>query len=388
MQRIPHKLSIKIILILALATTLFACNKTANANKKAAPAPNVTIETVKQSKVKPSISFVARTEATENVSIRPQVQGKLLKRHFAGGSDVKVGDLLFEIDPAPYLTVVKQKAAILTQAKSSSEVANIRWRRGNELSKTGAISDMDMDVLVSNKLTAEAQVSISQADLDAAELDLSYTKISAPINGRISRNYVSIGDLITANNTEMATLLQLDPIWVNFQVAEKSLMEARTKFGKTANTPIKIEALKVEIQLDENTRYEQLGKIDLVDNSVDANTGTLAIRAIFANPNKALLPGQYTNIILSSPNEESVILIAQSAVQEDQQGRFVLVINAENKVEKRIVKLGPRYDVRWEVDEGLKIGDKVITDGLQKVRTGMLVTTSEQEHIPFSTTKG
>ena len=357
--------------------------KDRNTQKDKTPIPHVVIEIVSKSTMKPHMEFIGRTEATEDVSIRAQIEGSLLKRHFTGGDNVNKGDLLFEIDPTSYETTVKQQKAALVQANTAYKNAKSRWQRGMKLSKTGAISEMDIDELTAQMNQTQADVTIKQAALDSAELNLSYTKIVAPITGRISRSQVSIGDLVTANNMELATLVQLDPIWVNFQIAEKQLTKARQSFADGTQA-IKTDDLNVTIQLSEHLDYNQSGKIDFIDNRVDQSTGTLAIRAIFPNPDKLLLPGQYTNLTIELPEAQPVILISQASVQEEQQGRFVLVVNEQNKVEKRMVKLGARYDVRWEVIDGLKVGEKIITDGLQKVRVGIKVETTEAIDMPFS----
>jgi membrane fusion protein, multidrug efflux system len=374
---IPRVLVITPLLLLSLS----ACNDT-NITKTAPPAPHVVIETIKQTKIRPQISFIGRTEATEDVSIRSQVEGVLLKRHFTGGDDIVKGELLFELDASSYQTTVNQQKASLKHAQSALKIATNRWQRGKKLSKTGAMSEMDIDELTASMNQTEADVAIKQAALDTALLDLSYTKIIAPISGRISRSEVSIGDLITANNLELANLVQLNPIWTNFQVAEKTLNKARNTFKNGGK--ISTEDVTVTIALSETQDYEHIGKIDFIDNRIDQSTGTLAIRAIFDNPDAQLLPGQYTSLSLSLPEEESLMLISQSSVQEEQQGRFVLVVNKENKIEKRMVTLGARYDVRWAVLKGLEIGEKIVVEGLQKVRVGILVDTSEQTETPFT----
>lgn len=362
---------------------LSACNDS-TVTKAAPPAPHVVIETIKETKVRPKVAFIGRTEATEDVSLRSQVEGVLLKRHFTGGDDVQKGDLLFEIDPVPYQTVVSQQKAALKHAQSAFEIAKNRWQRGKKLSKTGAMSEMDIDELTASMNQTESDVAINQAALETAQLNLSYTKIMAPISGRISRSQVSTGDLITANNLQLATLVQLDPIWVNFQISETTLTKTRDAFKD--GDVIDSDALTVTIELSEQTTYPHTGKIDFVDNRIDQSTGTLAIRAKFINPDALLLPGQYTNLSISLPDEQSVVLISQAAVQEEQQGRFVLVVNSENKIEKRMVTLGNRFDVRWEVLKGLKVGEKIVVEGLQKVRVGIVVDTTEQTDTPFNQT--
>jgi membrane fusion protein (multidrug efflux system) len=367
-------------IVLALMM-LSGCDKVAP-QKADIPKPNVVIETIKESLVKPEMSFIGRTEATEDVSIRAQVEGRLLKRDFNGGDDVQKGDLLFQIDPTPYQTVVTQKKASLSHSKSAFEIATSRWNRGDKLSSTGAISEMDMDELTADKNQKESDVALNKAALETAELNLSYTKIVAPIAGRISRSQVSIGDLITPNSTELATLVQLDPIWVNFQIAEEKMLDARQEFA-AGNLKINEKSIIVTIEFNEQTNYNYPGEIDFIDNRIDQSTGTLAIRAIFPNPENILLPGQYTSLVLGLPDEKKLLLVSQVAVQEEQQGRFVLVVNDENIVEKRMVTLSTRYNARWQIEKGLKIGERVIVDGLQKVQMGSVVETTENTEQPF-----
>ena len=369
------------LLITPLLLIISACNDAA-VTQVAPPAPHVVVETIKEINIIPKMDFIGRTEATEDVSIRAQVEGVLLKRHFTGGDDVQKGDLLFEIDPTPYQTEVNQQKASLKHAQSAYKIAKNRWQRGKKLSHTGAISELDIDELTASMNQTESDVAIKQAALDNALLNLSYTKIIAPISGRISRSEVSTGDLVTANNLELATLVQLDPIWVNFQISEKTLTKARQEFRD--GLTVKTDELTATINLTDTFDYPHLGKIDFIDNRVDQSTGTLAIRAIFINPESSLLPGQYTNLSLSMPQEQKIVVISQSAVQEEQQGRFVLVVNDESKIEKRMVTLGARYDVRWEVVKGLEIGEKIVVEGLQKVRVGIEVETTEQTETPFA----
>ena len=367
--------------VFSLLLVLSACNDVA-VTQAAPPAPSVVVETTQQSKIKPEISFIGRTEATEDVSIRSQVEGVLLQRHFTGGDNVSKGDLLFEIDPVPYQTVVNQQQAALKHAQSAHKIAITRWQRGEKLGKTGAMSEMDIDELTASMNQTESDVAIRQAALETAQLNLSYTKILAPISGRISRSQVSTGDLITANTIELATLVQLDPIWVNFQISEKQLTQTRDEYQD--GNVISTDDLIVTIELSEKTNYPHTGIIDFIDNRIDQSTGTLAIRAKFINPDALLLPGQYTSLSVLLPDEKNAMLISQSTVQEEQQGRFVLVVNSENIIEKRMVTLGNRYGVRWEVLSGLEVGERIVVEGLQKVRVGIAVNATEQTDAPFS----
>lgn len=371
------------ILSIFFLFALTACDQAPVKNVKKA-LPHVIIETITKQDIKPKYDFIGRTEASEDVSIRSQIEGRLLKRHFAEGDDIQKGDLLFEIDPASYSNIVSQGKASLAHAKSAHRIAETRLKRGKKLVKSGAISEMEIDELSANRNQTLADVALKTAALENAKLNLSYTKIVAPISGRISRSAVSIGDLITANNVQLATLVQLEPMWVNFQISEKILNESRN--NKSAENSTRPSQLDIYIEFSDDRFYKHTGKIDFIDNRVNQNTGTLAIRAAFPNPDKKLLPGQYTRIKVNFPTSTSMLLIPQAAVQEEQQGRFVLVVNNDNKVEKRMVTLGNRHNVLWEVEKGVIAGEKIIIDGLQKVQVGIEVDASEQTDIPFAST--
>ncbi|RJG49111.1 efflux RND transporter periplasmic adaptor subunit [Motilimonas pumila] len=363
-----------------------ACSKEKAASFEAPP-PAVIVATVKKESVKPFVEFVGRTQATEDVIIKARVKGNLLSRLFAEGNNIKAGDLLFEIDPAPYQSVVNQRKAAMAQAQATYDIAVIKWQRSSKLHKAGTISEMDFDVVVSNKISAEAAVEAAKASLEAAELDLSYTRIVAPIDGRVSRSLVSVGALISPDSTELATLVQLDPIWVNFQASEKQMVETQRGVEQNTMQQISPDDLIMRVRLADGEYYGETGTIDFVDNRIDQSTGTLSVRAVFPNPNSMLLPGQYVTVNMTSPQDSQALLVPQSSVQEDQQGKFLLVVNDQQEVEKRVVTMGLRFGINWSVKKGLEEGDKVIVEGLQKVRPGIKVNIQEQTTKAFDTPK-
>lgn len=367
---------------LVLATlgsiTLFACSEPA---RQAPPPPKVEYSTVNKSPMTPVVEFVGRTVASEDVSIKARVSGQLLSRTFREGANVKTGDLLFEIDPAPYEAEVSLKQAALDQADSASKVAQLQYSRGKKLNDKQLLSDMDMDELTSRMLQAKSAVAGAQSSLDVAQLNLEYTKVYAPISGRISQSEVFIGDLITPEK-QMASLVQLDPMWIDFQISERSALNAAKEVNKSGTSSL--EELKVSLRLPNDEIYSENGKINSSDNRVDPATGTISIRATFANPNQFLLPGMYVTLIIESNEAEQAILIQQRAISQDQQGHFVLVVDSQNQVEKRLIKVGRQYGINWHVTEGLEVGEKVIVNGLQKVRPGIVVEPVEAQAIPFS----
>ncbi|WP_299793769.1 efflux RND transporter periplasmic adaptor subunit [uncultured Shewanella sp.] len=347
--------------------------------------PSVIVNTAKTEEIQSRTEIVGRTNASEDVTIKSQIQGQLLKRTFVEGDDVTAGDLLFEIDPATYIAELAQQKAVLKQANASRDVAVMNWERGRRLLPDGMISAQDMDELTTRKLTTAAGVVQAEAAVQAAELQLSYTKVYAPISGRISNAMVSTGDIITPNS-DMANLVQLQPMWVNFQVAEKALITAKENFSKAAEREVELSDIVISLRLPNGSMFNETGYIDFVSNRVDAATGTLPIRATFKNGEKMLLPGMFVTLIVESPIKENALLIPQAAVQEDQQGRFVMVLNEQDMVEKRIVELGERFGVDWRVMSGLSDGERIVVDGLQKIRPGIQVKAVEQEVVPFKDT--
>lgn len=372
--------TLKWCLFLVLGLQLTACGEVSA--PKQAMLPSVIVNTAKTEEIQSKTEIVGRTHASEDVIIKSQIQGQLLKRAFVEGDDINKGDLLFEIDPATYAAELAQHKAVLKQAFASRDVAVMNWERGRRLLPDGMISAQDMDELTTRKLTTAAGVVQAEAAVQGAELQLSYTNIYAPISGRISNAKVSTGDIISSNS-EMANLVQLQPMWVNFQVAEKALINARENFAKAAQKEIEISDIVISLRLPNGSLFSETGYVDFVSNRVDAATGTLPIRATFKNEGKLMLPGMFVTLIIESPVKENALLIPQSAVQEDQQGRFVMVLNDKDEVEKRIVELGERFGIDWRVLSGLKDGERIVVDGLQKIRPGIQVKAVEQDIIPF-----
>jgi len=345
------------------------------------PPPAVTVETARQEEIKPSVEFVGRVESMDDVKIRTRVGGVLLKRFFKEGQDLKKGAALFEIDPAPFKTVLRDRQASVNKAKSDVEIADRNFTRGKKLVKDGLISQLDMDKLSNQMDAATASKQQAQAGLDDAKLNLGYTKIMAPLDGRVGKSLFALGDIINPSSDTLTTLVKLNPIYVSFQVNEKAMLTAfqvGIKSGENQDLPH-----VVKLRFSNDTMYDVEGKIDFLNNRIDSTTGTMSLRALFDNPDSLLLPGQYADVIILSDKITQAILIPQSSVQEDQQGRFVMLVDQENKVSRRRVEMGDRYAINWEVTSGLQAGDRVIVEGLQKVRAGIVVTPTEQEIKAF-----
>lgn len=348
--------------------------------------PAVIVTTVKEDKIFHSIDLVGRTEASEDVNIRSRVEGTLLERHFNEGDEVTKDQLLFTLDPAPYQAVVDQSQSEIDRLQAILDEATINFDRGERLVKKGTISQSQMDELTSKKIQAESALKGAQAQLEKAALNLSYTKITAPITGRIGKSLLSLGDLVTPNQDTLATIVKLDPIYVNFQVNEKAFVDFQEEARKRISAGQEEPSVVPQLRLSNDKMYPHDGQLDFMDNRVDQATGTIKIRAVFPNDNKMLLPGQYVTLILRQKTPQQALLVPQASVQENQQGKFVLVVNSEKVVEARPVKLGQRVKTRWEVIDGLNPGETIITEGIQKVKIGGKVKPTEQQVAPFKET--
>ncbi|WP_250657781.1 efflux RND transporter periplasmic adaptor subunit [Alkalimarinus coralli] len=375
-----------------IAPLVFACltvtgcgdNSASSQPDKSAPLPSVVVTTVSSESINPSRRFIGRTEAVEDVQIKARVSGYLLSMNFAEGQDVKKGDLLFEIDPKPYQTEVSRLSAEVSRQQASLTNAKRNFRRGNELIEKGFISAMEMDDLISRRDQAKASLESSEAALETAKLNLSYTKIVAPISGRIGRKSLSIGDLVSPESGVLVTIVTVDPMYVTFDVSEKLLTSENQKNNPSSD---KVKKLPIpSIELPNGDMYPHKGKFDFIDNRVDPATGTVKVRAVFPNEKGLLIPGQYVTAVVTASEAQNAILIPQAAVSEDQQGYFAMVVDDKNTVQVRRVEMGDRVEVSWVVDKGLSEGDKVIVEGLQKVKKGQQVNPVDQTVKAFDET--
>ena len=364
------------VLLLGLILTLFSpCGVTAAPpSKQGGPPPLVTVTSVTLEDVNPAAEYVGHVEAIQAVEIRARVEGFLEQVNFKEGDFVQAGDVLYLIEQAPYKAKVAADRARLAQAEAELERANRHLKR-LQAARPESIRATDMDDAVAAQLRAQAQLSEAQATLTRSELDLGYTTIKAPISGRLGRTAFTKGNLVNQASGSLARIVQLDPIRVVYSISQNDLSAIQMAL-KDSSENNKDSLLIPRIKLPSEEIYEPPGQVDFVNNQVDASTGTIAVWAVFDNHEGLLLPGQYVTVLVRQREAKMLPVIPQSAIQEDREGRYVLVVDADNRVLQRRVKTGPVVGVMWAIESGLVPEEKVIVEGVQKVRPGMVVKTT------------
>jgi membrane fusion protein (multidrug efflux system) len=322
---------------------------------------------------RPKSRYVGRLQAQDDVAITARVTGYLLSREFHEGDLVEEGDVLYRIDPSEYEAALARAKADMAAAIANQANAERNFRRGRDLLPKGAISEAEMDDLTARKLDADARIESARAQVTSAEVNLGFTVIHAPISGQIGRSVASAGDLVGPTTGELTTLVSIDPIEALFQISEATYVAAIGRGLRSRLDLDFIRRIEVTLELADGTFYPEIGKIDYFANRIDRSTGTLEARALVPNPYSLLVPGQYVRVILQDTQLLEGLFIPQAAVQADQQGSFVLIVDAGNTVARRNVELGSRIDDKVRVKHGVEEGDRVIVRGLQQVRPGMPV---------------
>lgn len=354
-------------LLLAAVVVLNLANLAALAQDQNA-LPSVIVAPIQSKDITPSFSFVGRVEAIDRVDLRARVQGYVEERHFREGGDVKAGDLLLTLEKAPYQVVVDQRKADLAGAEATLKEARAELIRKQDLVRKGVLSAAELDTASANEATASANVLQAKAAVRRAELDLSYTEIRSPLDGKIGQARYSIGNLVDTSSEPLATVTSIDPINVTIAISEKGLIEARRDGIDIENPPV-----APHLTLSDGSRYDHDGRFDFLDTEVNQSTDTVLARAVFPNPDQILLPGQFVSVVVRRNENITSLVVPQIAVQEDQQGYFALVVNQSDKVEVRRISVGNQIDGTWVVNDGLAEGERVIVQGLQKVRPDMTV---------------
>ncbi len=333
--------------------------------------------------------YIGRLESPETVEIRARVSGYLDKIHFKEGKAVKKGDLLFTIDRRPYLAEYDRAEAEHERALSQVELAKNDFERAKRLIATGAISEEDHDTKSKRYASAQAAVRSARATATLAKLNLDYTEIRSPINGRIGRAIVTEGNLISSGvsgsgATLLTTVVSLDPLYCYADTDERAVLKYLQLRREGKRISARDGPIPVELGLGDEAGYPHKGYIDFVDNRIDPNTGTLRGRGVFPNTDHSLSPGFFARVRFPGSGKYSALLVPDRALASDQAQRFVYVVNAENKVEFRPVKTGPIIDGLRVIKEGLQAGERIIVEGLVRVRPGIVVDPKPGE-LPMQT---
>ena len=374
------------LVAMAGGLALSACGKSPAAGAAGGGGPaEVGVYTVQAAALPISTELNGRTAAFRIAEVRPQVGGIIQQRLFNEGAEIRQGEALYQIDPATYQAAFDSAQATLAKVEANVTVSRLKVERYQELVKIKAVSQQDFDEASATLKQGEADVAAARAAVANARINLGYTRISAPIGGRIGRSSVTPGALVTANQASaLATVQQLDPIYVDVTQTSTELMRLKRDLASGALKRNGKDAAKVSLVLEDGTVYPQSGSLQFSEVSVDAGTGSVTLRAVFPNPKQDLLPGMYVRARLEEGVDEAAILVPQQGVTRDAKGNAVaLVLNAENKVEQRQLQTRRALGDQWQVTDGLKAGERLIVEGLQKVKPG-----ASAKPVPFQPAAG
>jgi RND family efflux transporter MFP subunit len=328
--------------------------------------------------------FTGRTDAKRSVTVRARVSGYLQKVCFTEGADVKEGDTLFEIDPRPFQAEFDRTDANVRQAEANLKTLQANFSRGNSMFTRGAIGQEEYDKIVGDRDAMAAQVNLAIAQRDTAKLNLAWTKAVSPLTGRISRQLIDPGNLVKADDTALTTIVSLDPIYVYFDVDERTLLTLRRLYQQGKSTSYRDAPMPVYLGLSDEKDFPHNGTINFADNQVDPMTGTLKVRGEFPNPGKLLSPGLFARIRLPIGTPHKATLVAERALGTEQGQRYVFVVNDQHEVVYRKVKLGALQGGLAAIEEGVSMGEWVVVNGLQRVRQGSKV---EVKMVPMPGTE-
>jgi membrane fusion protein (multidrug efflux system) len=364
-------------LIFVAAIGLSGCERE-KAPPLAAAAPQVIVATVEARDVPIIDEWIGRLDGSANVDIRARVQGYIQEVAFNEGTVVKEGDLLVRIDPRPFEAATAQAKAELAQAIAAQNKAELDEQRQKQLLDRKITSQQDYDNAVQANLGAKAAVESARAALAQAELNLGFATISSPIEGIVGRTEFNVGDFVAAGGagTPVTTVSTVDPIKLVFSVSEKDYLQVADRIAEILAKPLDQRDATGELIRADGKVHPNKGRFLAADREVDAKTGTIRISAIFPNPGNILRPGQYARVRVKIEERAGALLIPQRAVQELQGRNFVWVVDNANKVSQRKVTVGPRFGSDWLIEDGLKPGERIVVEGLQKVRDGVTVQPS------------
>jgi membrane fusion protein (multidrug efflux system) len=374
------------VMVLALAATglLAACGQAAHHGPSPTDkTPSVGYVVLKPDKVALTTELPGRIAPMLIADVRPQVTGLIQSRNFTEGGEVHAGSLLYEIDAAPYRAALDSAEASLAKAQSSLSLARLKAARYKELVAIRAISQQDFDDSAASVQQAEADVASARAACETNRINLAYTRITAPVSGRIGRSSVTPGALVTANQTTaLATVQKLDPVYVDVTQSSTAILRLRRAMeqgGVSAASP----EVKVGLVLEDGSRYPLEGTLQFSDVTVDESTGAVTVRAVFPNPKAELLPGMYVRAIVTEAMEDQALLVPQQAVTRDSTGQAIAyIVGHDDRLEVRALTLGRAIGDQWVVHRGLAPGERLIVDGAQKATPGALVLAIPIRAVP------
>ncbi len=343
--------------------------------------PAVGVAPVTVQSVRPSLEFVGRIQSTERVNLVARVTAFIEERTFSEGAEVKKGDLLYRLEQGPFQSDVAAKQAAIDQFKAQLVNAAVTLKRAQALLSTPAGQQSNVDAALANQLSLQAQLEGAQAQLRQSQINLAYTEIRAPIDGKIGRTSLTVGNVVTPTSGVLATIVSQDPLYAVFPVPVRTVLDLRQRYAASGG----IGTAVVKIRLPNGQVYGQTGKLDFIDNTVSATTDTMTLRGVMPNPPltgeasgggslRELVDGELVTVVLEEAAPVQALVIPRAAVLADQRGDYVYVVTAENRAEQRRIRLGQSTPTTAVVADGLAAGEQVIVEGLQRVRPGQPVS--------------
>jgi membrane fusion protein, multidrug efflux system len=340
------------------------------------PPPDVVVEAAKVESLPLEFEYPARTAGYREVQVRAQVSGILQERTYQEGSQVKQGQVLFRIDPRPYQAALARAKGSLAQEQARYRQTERDLKRIRELQRKGFASESELDNAVSNFEQSKANIEAAKAEVQAKQIDLDYTTVEAPISGITSKETVSEGSLMVAgdpNASLLTQITQLDPIYVNFAAPDREVSSVRQGLLDGSLVREGGQQMSVQIKFGDGSVYPLEGKVDFTDSLIDRSTGTVSARAVVPNPNQALMPGQFVRVLVSGISKPNAVTVPERAIAQGPSGTFVYVVDEQNMARVRPVSTAHTAGGRWVVESGIAAGDKVIVEGLPKVKPNVPV---------------
>ncbi len=370
--------------VLALAS----CREAAPPPSQAAAPPAVAVARVERQPISQAVEFIGRVEAIDKVEIRARVTAFLVSRHFTEGDQVKAGQLLFTLEQPPFAAEVALRQAQVERAEAQWNNATQQVQRGRELVRTNNIPQSTLDERIAAEGEAKGSLDAARAQLQQAQIQYGYTEIRVPFDGRAGRSPLSPGNLVGPDSGVLVTVVREDPIRLTFPVTQRELLQVRRD-----GTNVSADGLRVRARLPDGSLTEQSGRLEFIDVAANRSTDSVLVQAVIPNPGRLLTDGQAIAVVIETAQPQEAIIISQAALQVDQQGAFVLVVGADNKVEVKRVTTAPGPAGQVIVTEGLEAGQLIITEGSQRARPGQPVTPRLQEAppsgaVPANATRG